>query len=224
VKPERLKLPLGFHYRRRGGPDRFAGGQTWHIAAGGVGDVVVHALCGKGLTGGGFHAFDNGAVAAFMAQNKAERWRGYSHGVCDKCRGVLRTRRVPQAGFDASHVLPVLEIVLSYLQVLNARGEPIRFDPKVVYSVETVEEIAKRLGEALAFDAVLRDAEVGAVLRKAVERGRKLHKWQGSAHMLDAIKAEVAELEEAHGKGHAEDAAGEALDVAVCAWRYYDGQ
>ena len=66
--------------------------------------------------------------------------------------------------------------------------------------------------------------ELGKALQRAVERGRKLHPWQGRRLAMDALLSEVDELRVEMAKRDEYRIRAEAIDVAVVALRIAAGR
>lgn len=66
--------------------------------------------------------------------------------------------------------------------------------------------------------------DLGRTLMRGVERGRKLHPWQGRRHSMDALVSEVDELRVAVVSRNEDSIRAEALDVCVVAIRIMVGR
>lgn len=66
--------------------------------------------------------------------------------------------------------------------------------------------------------------ELGETLLAAIERGRRLHPWEGTGFQFIALRDEVEELRVALASGNLTHVRAEALDVAVVALRLRDGR
>ena len=66
--------------------------------------------------------------------------------------------------------------------------------------------------------------ELGETLLAAIERGRRLHPWEGAGFQFIALLEEAEELRVALASGNPTRIRAEALDVAVVALRLRDGR
>lgn len=227
MKPLDLFLPEGYHYRVRVSSSSYGhDGGVVHIGhfddPESIAAKVKEAVCGtRAWT---YRGFNREQLQEHEKTKHPCRERITPQKLCPKCIDYLRTKHIYQAYLTDDQIKAVIECVLGHMVVVAPNGQRVQIDGAVPIHTGALSDIRIDLRKVLGLDDIARDARVGAIFRRAVERGRKLHPWEGHTHMLAAIESEVAELQEAHELGDDLRKQGEALDVVVTAYRYYEGK